>query len=97
MPIKLAKPIALIANSYHSGRQYLYNKFKSGPTRIFRENHMRYLYDFNKSIEVIIITHISDVDGREFSGFWIHPEYQDELVASVIARVKNDNRSQVNY
>lgn len=86
MPTKQAKPIALIANSYHSGRAYLYDKFKSGPERIFNNNgsYMR----FPDGTEVVIITNAREADGREFSGFWIHPDYQDELIASVQVRVR---------
>lgn len=84
MPIKQVKPIALIANSYISGLTYMRNKVgKTGIKQI--TNHVLELIDGQ---QVIIITSLSQVDGREFSGFWIHPEYEDELIASVMARVK---------
>ena len=67
MPTKQVKPVALIANSYQSGRKYLFDKFKSSPERIY--NHTGSYMRFPDGTEVVIITSIGEADGREFSGF----------------------------
>lgn len=79
----MAKPVALISNSVYSGIKYLRGKFKTSIAKINNS-----LIELNDGQQIIIITSLGEVQGREFSEYWIHPEYEDELVASVRARIR---------
>lgn len=81
MPTKQNKPIALICNSINSAVDYF--KYKIGIVKITNN-----IIELRNGTQVIVITSMDEIQEREFSDVWIHPEYEDELVASVKARVR---------